>query len=295
VTYGKRTVVDRISFDVREGEVFALLGPNGAGKTTTVEVLEGLRPRAGGDVEVLGCDPQRHDRAIRDRVGIVLQEAGLDGELTVHEVVRFFAGLYPAPRDVSELLELVQLGTARRARVRTLSGGQRRRLDLALGLVGDPALLFLDEPTTGFDPAARRNAWSLLRDLRGLGKTIVLTSHYMDEVQHLADRVVVMMAGRVLAEGPPSSLGGRDLAQARIRFRVPTEADVRRLPEGIAATATVDGTEVTVDSDTPTRVLAILSHWALARDHELEALTVTRPSLEDVLLTLTDPSQDQAP
>jgi ABC-2 type transport system ATP-binding protein len=297
VRYAGTDVVDGISFDVHQGEVFALLGPNGAGKTTTVEVLEGHRRSLAGSVDVLGFDPDSGGRRFRERIGIVLQEAGLDGELTTREALSFFASLYPHPRDIVELLSLVQLDAKGRERVRTLSGGQRRRLDLALGLVGDPDVLFLDEPTTGFDPAARRQAWDVLDDLRRLGKTIVLTSHYMDEVQRLADRLVVLLNGRIVAAGTPSSLGGRDRAGAEIRFRLPSPLALRDLPDGLTAAAAIDDADVVIHADRPTAVLAELTAWALERGAELEALTVTRPSLEDILLDLTSPvgSESVAP
>lgn len=288
VRYDVTDVVDGISFEVNAGEVVALLGPNGAGKTTTVEVLEGHRRRAGGKVEVLGFDPQRGGRAFRERIGIVLQEAGLDGELMVHEALSLFAGLYPDPRDVDEIVALVELDAKRRARVRTLSGGQRRRLDLALALVGNPDLLFLDEPTTGFDPAARRQAWSLLDNVRSEGTTILLTTHYMDEVQRLADRAVVMMAGRVVATGPPASLGDRNASRVEIRFQLPDRRTAADLPTEVASMADIaDDLGVVIRTERPTQVLATLAGWSLDRGEELEALTVTRPTLEEVLLDLT--------
>jgi ABC-2 type transport system ATP-binding protein len=290
VRYAETDVVHDISFDVHRGEVFALLGPNGAGKTTTVEVLEGHRRRRAGSVEVLGFDPYRGGRAFRERIGIVLQEAGLDGELMVREALALFAALYPHPRDIDEVVSLVQLEAKGRERVRTLSGGQRRRLDLALGLIGDPDVLFLDEPTTGFDPAARRQAWDVLDDLRRLGKTIVLTSHYMDEVQRLADRVAVLMDGHIVAINAPSSLGGRDRAKAEIRFRLPAPLGISDLPAGLAGLAETDDAGIVLRADHPTSVLATLTGWALERGDELEALTVTRPSLEDILLDLTRPA-----
>src|ERR671915_447888 len=219
--YGTTEAVAGISFEVVEGECFALLGPNGAGKTTTLEILEGYRDRSSGSVEVLGVDPAQGGRDLRERIGIVLQSAGIDRELTVGEVVALFGGYYPRPRDPGEVIELVGLGEKRDARCRTLSGGQQRRLDLALGIVGDPDLIFLDEPTTGFDPSARRRSWELIDSLRALGKTILLTTHYMDEAQNLADRVAILAAGRIVAEGSPASLGGRDVAEAEISFRLP--------------------------------------------------------------------------
>jgi ABC-2 type transport system ATP-binding protein len=232
-SYGPVDAVRGISFRVENGEVFALLGPNGAGKTTTLEILEGHRRRSGGQVSVLGVDPQLGGRAFRERIGIVLQAAGIDGELTVWEVLALYAGCYPRSLPVARVIELVGLEEKRRARVKTLSGGQRRRLDLALALVGDPDLIFLDEPTTGFDPAARRAAWRLVESLRGLGRTIVLTSHYMDEVQHLADRAIVLAGGRIVAEGRPDALGGSTPHETVIAFRLSDPDMVDELPEDV--------------------------------------------------------------
>jgi ABC-2 type transport system ATP-binding protein len=288
VRYDGVDVVDGISFDVRPGEVLALLGPNGAGKTTTVEVLEGHRRRDGGSVQVLGFDPQRGAGRYRERIGIMLQEAGLDGELTVLETMRFYAALYPTPRRIDELISLVQLDEKRRARVQTLSGGQRRRLDLALALVGDPDIVFLDEPTTGFDPAARRQAWETLDDLRSLGKTVMLTSHYMEEVERLADRAVVLVSGHVVDEGPPATIGGRDHGIAAIRFRASPGWRVEQLPPGLFLSCEQHDGEVVLRTDQPVRALAALAHWALDRGEELDGLTVTRPTLEQVLLDLTE-------
>src|SRR5215218_3198141 len=223
--YGEVEAVAGIDFEVAEGECFALLGPNGAGKTTTVEILEGYRDRDAGEVEVLGFDPAR--------VGIVLQSSGHFRELTVREVLELFGGYYPRPRATGEVVDLVGLGDKAGARIKTLSGGQQRRLDLALGLVGDPDLLFLDEPTTGFDPSARRRSWELIESLRDLGKTILLTTHYMDEAQNLADRVAILAAGRVVASGTPDSLGGRDEDEALIAFRLPAGASLDDLPPGL--------------------------------------------------------------
>ncbi|MGZ4701551.1 MAG: ABC transporter ATP-binding protein [Ilumatobacteraceae bacterium] len=289
VRYDGIDVVDGISFEVLPGEIFGLLGPNGAGKTTTVEVLEGHRRRSEGTVQVLGFDPQHGGRAFREQIGIVLQEAGLDGDLLVHEALSLFADVYPNPRDVDEVVSMVELDAKRRARIRTLSIGQRRRLDLALALVGDPDLLLLDEPTTGFDPAARHQAWRLLDDLRQRGKTIVLTTHYMDEVQRLADRVLVLMAGRVVATGPPQALRGREHARTEIRFRLSERLAACELPIDVARSSTADDFDVLVYTDHPTQVLASLTAWALDHGDELQALTVSRPALEDVLLDLTSP------
>ena len=286
-SYGEHEALRGISFEIGEGEVFGLLGPNGAGKTTTVEILEGYRDRDGGEVEVLGHDPQRGERALRERVGVVLQSAGQFRELTVREVLDLFGGYYPSPRDSGEVIDLVGLGEKAGARIKTLSGGQQRRLDLALGLVGDPDLLFLDEPTTGFDPSARRRSWELIESLRDLGKTILLTTHYMDEAQNLADRVAIMAAGRIVAEGDPDSLSGRDVAEAVVSFRLPNGARLADLPGDLPDGLRQEEDLVLLRTTAPTRALHTLTGWALARGEELEALAVTRPSLEDVYLRLT--------
>jgi len=285
-SYGATEAVRGLSFRVDEGEVVAVLGPNGAGKTTTVEILEGFRTRDGGNVKVLGSDPVDGGVELRQRIGIVLQECGVEPYLTVAEVLRMHAGYYRTPRRVDEVIGLVGLGEKASARVKTLSGGQRRRLDLALGLIGDPELVFLDEPTTGFDPSARRQAWDIVRGLCALGKTVLLTTHYMDEAQALADRVVVIAKGVLVAEGPPESLGGRLDALATIRFHLETGRDPGRLP--LAATAEPGGALV-VETGDVTRALHALTSWSLDRGVELEGLTVTRPSLEDVYLRLTSP------
>jgi ABC-2 type transport system ATP-binding protein len=285
--YGELEAVRGIDFEVAEGECFALLGPNGAGKTTTVEILEGYRDRDGGQVEVLGHDPQRGERALRERVGVVLQSSGHFRELTVREVLDLFGGYYPRPRDSAEVIDLVGLGEKAGARIKTLSGGQQRRLDLALGLVGDPDLLFLDEPTTGFDPSARRRSWELIDSLRDLGKTILLTTHYMDEAQNLADRVAILAAGRIVAAGTPGSLGGRDEGEALISFRLPAGAGLADLPGGLPAPPALVEDRVELRTSEPTSALAAVCGWALARGEELDGLTVTRPSLEDVYLRLT--------
>jgi ABC-2 type transport system ATP-binding protein len=285
--YGELEAVRGLDFEVAAGECFALLGPNGAGKTTTVEILEGYRDRDAGEVEVLGYDPQRGQRELRERVGIVLQSSGHFRELTVREVLDLFGGYYPRPRATGEVIDLVGLGEKAGARIKTLSGGQQRRLDLALGLVGDPDLLFLDEPTTGFDPSARRRSWELIESLRDLGKTILLTTHYMDEAQNLADRVAVLAAGRIVASGTPDALGGRDEGEAVIAFRLPGGTTMADLPADLPAQPTPDEGRVVLRSAEPTRTLNVLTSWALARGEELDALTVTRPSLEDVYLRLT--------
>ena len=282
-SYGSVHAVAGIDLAVRAGEVFALLGPNGAGKSTTVEILEGHRPRSSGEVTVLGYDPEVGGRSFRERIGIVLQEQAIENQLTVTEALRLYGSMYPHRRPPGELIELVGLGDKARSRIKTLSGGQRRRLELALGLVGDPDLLFLDEPTTGFDPSARRQAWTIIDSLRSLGKTILLTTHYMDEAQNLADRVAVIAKGEIVAEGAPDSLGGRADASSLITFRVP--AGPVRLPEGIEATAAPEGF-IRVRTAEPTRVLHRLTAWALDRGMVLDGLTVSRPSLEDVYLEL---------
>jgi ABC-2 type transport system ATP-binding protein len=286
-SYGEVEAVKGISFEVAEGECLAMLGPNGAGKTTTVEILEGFRSRSSGAVQVLGMDPETAGRDFRERIGIVLQSSGLDRNLTVNEIVYFYGGYYPRPRGVDEVVELVGLTEKADTRVKALSGGQRRRLDLALGIVGDPDLIFLDEPTTGFDPSARRRSWELVDNLRSLGKSILLTTHYMDEAQNLADRVVVLSGGAIVAEGTPESLGGRDVAEAVISFRLPVEVSLADLPAGLPATPRLKENQVLLRTTTPTLVLNQLTGWAVARGEELEALTVTRPSLEDVYLQLT--------
>jgi ABC-2 type transport system ATP-binding protein len=288
-TYGSRAAVAGVSFEVQRGEIVAVLGPNGAGKTTTIEILEGFRDRDSGDVSVLGVDPQRGGRGLRERVGIVLQEAGVEPFLSVREVTELHAGYYPHPRDVLQTLELVGLTEHLDRRVRVLSGGQKRRLDLALGIIGDPELLFLDEPTTGFDPGARRSAWEVISNLRTLGKTIVLTTHYMDEAQHLADRVIVMTGGCIVAEGTPDELGGGEARRSLIRFELPAGASLADLPVSV----TLDDGIATLEADDPVPVLHALTSWALARETTLEGLTVTRPSLEDIYLQLTQEGVDE--
>jgi ABC-2 type transport system ATP-binding protein len=287
MAYGPIEAVRGIDLDVPSGGVFALLGPNGAGKTTTVEILEGYRRRTGGSVSVLGHDPAHGGAAFRTRIGIVLQECAIEPYLTVTEVLQQRSRYYPHPRSVDEVLRLVDLESKARARVRVLSGGQQRRLDLALALVGDPDLIFLDEPTTGFDPSARRAAWDVIGNLSTLGKTILLTTHYMDEAQALAARVAVLAAGRIVAQGTPDSLGGRDHARTRVRFRVPDHL-ARRLPTvSRPVLASSPGGEVTLATDDPTDDLRILTSWAYGCGIALDGLEVTRPSLEDIYLQLT--------
>jgi ABC-2 type transport system ATP-binding protein len=286
-SYGQVQAVRGVGFTVEEGEIFALLGPNGAGKTTTLEILEGFRNRDGGDVRVLGHDPgdRAAGRALREQIGLVLQDIAIEPYLTVRETIARNAGYYPRPRDVDEVIALVDLGAQRRQKVKDLSGGQKRRLDLALGMVGNPRLLFLDEPTTGFDPNARRGAWDVVENLRSAGTTILLTTHYMDEAQILADRVAVIAAGEIVAEGTPATLGGRDAAKARIRFTLPAGIGVADLPVD-GATTGADGL-VLVEVDEPTAVLHRLTGWALDRGTTLAGLAVDRPSLEDIYLRLT--------
>ena len=283
--YGPVEAVRGISFEVAEGEVFALLGPNGAGKTTTVEILEGFRHRDGGTVSVLGFDPASGDRRLKVQMGVVLQTTGVDPYLTVAETVDMFRGYYPRPRARDEVIKLVGLEDKSGARVTRLSGGQRRRLDVAIALAGDPQILFLDEPTTGFDPGAKRNAWEVIKGLAGLGKTIFLTSHSMDEVQFLADRVVIIAAGRIVAEGTPESLMGRQQSDTLIRFRLPDSAGA--LPEALRGAARLDGGSVEIETKDPTRALFELTSWAVQKNVSLEGLQVTRPSLEDVYLEIT--------
>jgi ABC-2 type transport system ATP-binding protein len=279
-------------FDVAPGAVFCLLGPNGAGKTTTVEILEGYRLRDGGEARVLGHDPADGSRALRERLGIVLQDSGLQQNLSVGEMLEMYARWYPHPRGIGEVMELVELDARRDDRVPDLSGGQRRRLDLALALVGDPDLLFLDEPTTGFDPHARRQAWAAIRSLGELGKTVVLTTHYMDEAQALADRVAVMAAGEIVAAGTPDELGGRDARPAEIRFSLPAGVEPGELPAlpGVAVTRVRDGLHVTA----PDGVAAAhaITGWALERGIALTGFTVARPTLEDIYLSLTEPAAE---
>ncbi|MGH2981687.1 MAG: ABC transporter ATP-binding protein [Solirubrobacterales bacterium] len=284
--YGQLEALRGISFDIEEGEVFGLLGPNGAGKTTTVEICEGFRDRTAGQVLVLGHDPARRERSLRARVGIVLQSTGVEAYLTVAETIELYRRLYPAPRPLDEIIELVGLTGQRDARVGKLSGGQTRRLDVAVALAGDPELLFLDEPTTGFDPAARRGAWEVIKNLAALGKTIFLTTHYMEEAQELADRVAIIADGRIVAEGAPDDLGDRDNAPATISFRLPQGSSADELPGEAAGASTVNGS-VRFSSGQPVQALNELTGWALARGVELEGLEVRRPSLEDVYLDLT--------
>lgn len=293
-SYGSVQAVRGVSFAVEAGEVFALLGPNGAGKTTTLSVLEGYTSRDAGRVDVLGTDPAAGTRALRERVGIVLQDIAVQPYLTVHEALARTAAYYPRPRDVDEVIALVGLEAQAATRVRRLSGGQQRRLDLALAVVGRPDLLFLDEPTTGFDPSARREAWGLVRDLRDLGTTILLTTHYMDEAQALADRIAVIARGELVAEGTPDALGGRNTAQSVVTFSLPERVEPADLPlpeRSPAGDSSYSNGTVTVRTTEPVRFLHTLTGWAIRSDVAIEGLTVAQPSLEEVYLRLTrDPS-----
>jgi ABC-2 type transport system ATP-binding protein len=275
MSYGSTEAVRSIDLEVERGEVFAFLGPNGAGKTTTVEILEGYRRRTAGEVSVLGEDPARAGRDWRERIGIVLQSGRLDPYLTVRESLDLYAGYFRNPRPTDEVIALVGLEGKADERASRLSGGQQRRLDVGMALVGDPELLFLDEPTTGFDPSARRQAWDVIAGLRDLGKTVFLTTHYMDEAQRLADRVTIIAAGRIVARGTPADLGQREDGETTIRYRV-------------------DGREVSVQTNQPVKALNELTGKALANGEELEGLEVTRPSLEDVYLELTAAAEAEA-
>ena len=283
--YGTLEAVRGIDFQVNEGEVFAMLGPNGAGKTTTVEILEGHRERDAGDVMVLGRDPARGGRDLKQRIGVVLQSTGISPYLTVAETIEMFRGYYPHPRPLDEVIDVVGLTEKRNDRVRRLSGGQQRRLDVGIGLAGDPDLLFLDEPTTGFDPAARRGAWEMVKNLAALGKTILLTTHYMDEAQALADRVAIIARGKIIAEGPPSSLTASAGQVSIIRFRLPTKAPA--LPAALKKHASTTAAGVEISTQDPVAMLNELTGWAIAKRVALESLEVHRPSLEDVYLELT--------
>ncbi len=288
MSYDGVPAVAGIDLEVQSGEVFAFLGPNGAGKTTTVEILEGFRHRTAGDVSVLGVDPESAGGDWRSRIGVVLQESEPEAELTVEECVSLYAGYYPLTRSVHETLDLVGLADRPSVRCGDLSGGQRRRLDVALALIGDPELLFLDEPTTGFDPAARRSAWEVIAGLRDLGKTIFLTTHYMEEAEYLADRIAVIAKGRIVAEGTPDSLGGRVTKASTIRFTLPSSMAVSDLPQSVRTRTivTTDG-RIEVEASSPLPVVGALAAWAGERGIDLPDLEVSRPTLEDIYLELT--------
>jgi ABC-2 type transport system ATP-binding protein len=285
-SYGEVEAVRGIDLEIHAGEIFAFLGPNGAGKTTTVEILEGFRERDGGEAVVLGEDPAKADRSWRERVGFVLQQTKPDAYLTVRESLELFAGYYSSPRPIDETIELIGLTQATDQRAKQLSGGQQRRLDVGLALIGDPELLFLDEPTTGFDPSARRQFWALIRTLRELGKTIFLTTHYMEEAQELAGRAAIIADGRIVAEGSPADLGNRESAPARVSFRHPTGIFLGDIPGAFDGSMSEDGT-ITFSSHEPVRSLNALTEWALRNGTELDGLEVRRPTLEDVYLELT--------
>jgi ABC-2 type transport system ATP-binding protein len=276
-----------VAFDVERGEVFCLLGPNGAGKTTTVEILEGYRERSGGEVSVLGFDPARGQRGMRERVGIVLQQCGIQQDLSVAELLDMYGSYHRHPRPIDEVLDLVELAAKRDERIGELSGGQRRRLDLALALIGDPELIFLDEPTTGFDPAARHAAWSTIRSLCKLGKTVFLTTHFMDEAQHLADRVAIMRDGEIIALGSPDELGGRDARPAEIRFVLPRGVGLDQLPLMPYERCTLDGGRALIVTPDPVVALQLLTGWAIDHELPLSRLSVSQPTLEEIYLELT--------
>jgi ABC-2 type transport system ATP-binding protein len=292
-SYGDVEAVGGVDFDVAHGEVFCLLGPNGAGKTSIVEILEGYRSRTAGEVSVLGFDPAGSPRELRERVGIVLQECGVQRDLTVAELLEMYGRYHLRGRPVDELIALVELEEKRDVRARELSGGQRRRLDLAIALVGDPDLVFLDEPTTGFDPAARRHAWSTIRSLRELGKTVFLTTHYMDEAQFLADRVAVLRAGEIIAIGRPDELGGRDARPAEIRFTLPAAWSLGDVPEVPVTERSIAGDRVLMLTAEPIRAAQALTSWALDHEVALGHFSVTQPTLEDIYLELTGPEDER--
>jgi ABC-2 type transport system ATP-binding protein len=285
--YGDHEAVQGIDLEVGAGEVFAFLGPNGAGKTTTVEILEGYRPRTEGEVSVLGIDPADADRSWRERIGIVLQTCRQQPELTVRETLELYAGYYPHPRSPDETIGLVGLEESADVRSGKLSGGQQRRLDVALALVGDPELLFLDEPTTGFDPGARRETWKVIASLRDLGKSVFLTTHYMDEAQELADRVAIIVGGQIVAEGSPEDLAGREEAGVEISFRLPDGVAVKDLPKLGGSKPRVEDGRVTLRTPTAVATMHELTGWAVKKKIDLPALEVRRPSLEDVYLDVT--------
>jgi ABC-2 type transport system ATP-binding protein len=288
-SYGDTVAVRDVSFEVQKGEVFALLGPNGAGKTTTVEILEGFRHRSGGRVETLGVDPAERatQRWLRTQIGVVLQELAIEPYYSVRQVLTRNAGYYPNARAVDEVIELIGLDEKADDRVKRLSGGQQRRLDVGLGIIGNPELLFLDEPTTGLDPSGRRETWDLIRRLAGAGTTVLLTTHYMDEVEALADQVAVLFGQQIVANGTPSSIGGRDLGAVTIRFRLPDEVSLAGLPVDATSVETTPDGFVEIHTEDELRVLHDLTGWALEGGHSLQGLSVLRVSLEDIYLGLT--------
>jgi ABC-2 type transport system ATP-binding protein len=286
-SYGGNEVLRDLDFEVEANEVFGFLGPNGAGKTTTIEILEGYRERSGGEVSVLGADPGRPTRAWRERIGLVLQQCELNPLLTVAETLELFSSFYRSPRPVSETVELVGLGDRRDSRVAALSGGQRRRLDVGVALIGDPQLLFLDEPTTGFDPSARRGAWNMVERLKALGKTIFLTTHYMDEAQHLSDRVAILRDGAIVAIGPPSELAARGSPETVVSFRLPNGTPIADIRANVDAPLETSGGVISLRARNPQRTLYELTSWAERERVELIGLQASRPGLEDVFLELT--------
>jgi ABC-2 type transport system ATP-binding protein len=286
-SYGATEVLRGIDFEVRANEVFGFLGPNGAGKTTTIEILEGYRERSSGEVSVLGTDPGRPTREWRKRIGLVLQQCELNPLLTVGETLELFSSFYPSPRPVSETVDLVGLGDRLDSRVAALSGGQRRRLDVAVALIGDPDLLFLDEPTTGFDPSARRGAWNMVERLKELGKTIFLTTHYMDEAQHLSDRVAILRDGAIVAIGPPSELAARGAAETVVSFRLPNGTPIADIRANVDAPLETSAGVVSLRARNPQRTLYELTSWAERERIELIGLQASRPRLEEVFLELT--------
>ncbi len=291
--YGALHALDGVDLDINHGEVFSLLGPNGAGKTTFVEVLEGYRQRTSGDVSVLGVDPGRGDARWKARLGIVLQTTAMFEQLRVEEIVSHFASFYPDPMPVDQVIEITGLQEKRTSTVGKLSGGQRRRVDVALGIIGNPELIFLDEPTTGFDPAARRQAWEVVRGLTSLGKTVVLTTHYLDEAEQLANRVGVIISGKLVALGTPSEIGGRATGSARVSFELPGTLAERQLPD-VGAEPTRSEAGVSYLTSTPTAVVSALAAWAQsAGAEELPGLTISRPSLEDVYLEMIAAHQQE--
>ena len=293
MSYADRQVLKGVDFQVKAGEVFCLLGPNGAGKTTTVEILEGFRQRTGGTVSVLGMAPRAQPARLRERIGIVLQECELDPLLTVREAISLFATFYPTPRPVEETIELTGLAEKREARIGSLSGGQKRRVDVAIGIIGDPDLIFLDEPTTGFDPTARRDAWNMIEGLKALGKTVFLTTHYMDEAEHLADRVAILREGHIVAQGPMKELSASLGRRTVIGFRLNGGLDVEDVRSCVSATPQAAGDGISIETEQPQSDLYRLLALAEQRGVALEDLEVRKPSLEDIFLDLTRDQERQ--